>query len=288
MNNNTSKESPKQLSFADIDPEDLRPLPLIVSEKWNFPLAYYEKDNQYYFSVIDWIAGVGTSDRFRAADTWRKLQKELRISNPDDFATDKELYDIAQNMRATKQRPALQEIQDYLSKSGSAMDDWRLHPEKMLSVAQSRMMQDIERHEKANLGNRPEIVLLRSKLEATQTLAELKSNITKILAMTSKDWQNFHSAEIQALLGLTVTQLRKARDVKTSVRDSLNAFELNSLTYAERQLMAILSMQGAVNTQKLIDSVQLIFTPIGENLRALLETIGIDVLTGKPLLGSGE
>jgi len=304
--NNTPKESPKQLSFADIPKTDRLPAPVRASEKWDFPLQYHIMDDgSYYYSAHDWLRALLGDDenigqiwtdfkRNSAKNQYMDSIQTLKYLSSDnkkynrDFVTDTVLYLVSQYLRNKSDRPLLHTLRDFIAQSTSTMDDLLRHPEKMLSVAQSRMLQDIERHDKAGLGNRPEIILLKSKLEATQTLAELKSSITKILAMTSKDWQNFHSAEIQALLGSTIAQLKKARDVKTSARDSLNAFELNSLVYAERQTMAILSIQGTIDPQKLIDTVHLIFTPIGENLRALLETIGIDVLTGKPLLGSGE
>lgn len=153
--------------------------------------------------------------------------------------------------------------------------------EKIENAIDKKMRQTINYYESFDMGNKPEILLLRSKLEARQSLYEIKSLISQLV--DSPNFQDFHTEEYRSLLGVTVGAIKKARNAK-SVRDSLNVFEYNALTHGERDLIAILSMQGNVDNQRLLDNVRLVFTPLGENLRTMLESIGIDVLSGQPLL----
>lgn len=303
MSKLSTKTLETQKSFEDI-PYDPRPLPLIVAERWGFALQHHASNGKNVFSVQDWIVGLAGINTTKAADTWHKMKNstiELKsivaplpyhASNGKtyqmDFIDDRGLYLISQILRVSEDRPMLDAIRQFLADSGAAMDDWRLHPEKMLSAAQARMQSDIDRHEKAGLGNRPEIELLRSQLELSQTLNEIKASISRLLELSKQEWIDFHNEECWQLLGYTAKQIKNARDPKKSARGNLNMFEGNSMNYCERQLISLLSLQGTIDNQRLKDSIKFIFSPVGENLRGMLESIGIDALTGKYTLPSGK
>lgn len=155
------------------------------------------------------------------------------------------------------------------------------------SQTQKKMRQTIEYYESFDMGAKPEIILLKSKYDASKALGEVKSCISGMMKLSSYEWASFHSTEIQALLGMTIKQIKDARNAK-SVRDSLNSFELNALVHAERDLIALLSMQANVDNQRLLDSVRMVYQPIGENLQRMLDMIGIDALSGKYQLTSGD
>ena len=61
--------------------EDTRPLPLIVAERWGFPLQYYIVDGQPRYSVLDWIKGIAESDPRRVSFIWGQSKKQLLISD---------------------------------------------------------------------------------------------------------------------------------------------------------------------------------------------------------------
>ncbi len=323
MKHSTPKPLAIQKSFADIPPEKFTPIPLAASLRYNFPLQHYEPTEakqEYLYSIQDWIAGITGSKNPRQvwADLKRryapeKLKPNSRIDKSTaeafqkqlldgcqqlpytasdgknyqmDFAPDTILFLIVQFVEAdTGVKLA---ISSYLAQAGHDIEDWKRNPEKMLSAAQARMQSDIERHEKAGLGNRPEIELLKSQLELSQTLKEIKSSVSRLLELSKGEWGTFHNEEMWQLLGYTAKQIQDARDPKKSARANLNIFEANGMKYGEQQLIALLSMQKTLDPKRLNESVKFIFAPIGENLRGLLESIGIDALSGKYQLPSGK
>lgn len=298
MDNHIINETPKQLDFTQI--QDPRPVPLIVAEKWGFPLQYHIVDNICYFSIIDWIAGVGTSDNVNASKMWVYMQQNqtsistrtLSYKGKDgknyqrDYANDISLYDIAQNMRATKDRPALKAIQDYLSQAGSLLDQWRREPEKMLSAAMSRMQFDIDRHEKAGLGDRAEIVHLKAELEAKQVVKQLNDMVSQIIE--KPDYVKIHNTKHLALFGATAAQIRAILNTK-DIHKALPTLQLNTLIFAERQIIEVLRLQGGkIDNQRALDSIMLAVKPLGAYLSGLCDSLGIDRITGKSLLASGN
>ena len=57
---------------------DSRPLPLIVAEKWSFPLTYVIENEIYWYSITDWVAGL-TDTRY-PGDRWGELRKMMQIA----------------------------------------------------------------------------------------------------------------------------------------------------------------------------------------------------------------
>src|SRR5262245_578353 len=102
------------------------PLPLIVAQKWSFPLAHHETDEGYFYAVQDWIRGLAGDTNIKFI--WAQAKKQRLISNQPlpyvasdgktyqrDFTNDKGLYLIAQYLRVTKARPVLDEIKRFLA-----------------------------------------------------------------------------------------------------------------------------------------------------------------------------
>ncbi len=107
-----------------VDSSDVRPLPLIVAEKWDFALAYVHADGEYWFHILDWVMGVLSVDVNNASQIWTDVQRNSDSQLLDSiqkfptkgknnktymmyFASDKVLYLLVQGFRATKNRPLL-------------------------------------------------------------------------------------------------------------------------------------------------------------------------------------
>ncbi|OQY57812.1 MAG: hypothetical protein B6245_15090 [Desulfobacteraceae bacterium 4572_88] len=120
-------------------PSPEKPLPLIVAHKWDFKLGFHVAEGEHFYAIEDWIAGITESNARKAQIAWRDFRKRdvsLRLTSlphlgPDskqyqkDHTNDHGLYLIAQNLRVTKNRPALREIKDYLAKAGVFADNLR-------------------------------------------------------------------------------------------------------------------------------------------------------------------
>jgi hypothetical protein len=142
------------IEFGEIPQGDDRPLPLIVADKWQFPLAWHIQDDGVYYSAQDWLRGIlGTQDvrvawqdvkrlaGFRLYDSI--IQLPYKATNGRvyqmDFVPDTALYLIAQHVRTTKSRPVLDEIKQFLAKAGAFVDAARINPEEAeAAIALSR------------------------------------------------------------------------------------------------------------------------------------------------------
>jgi hypothetical protein len=127
------------------DTDDERPLPLIVAEKWRFPLTHVETPTGFLYAVQDWIKGL--IEVSNVATVWADIKRRANLpellasiqqlpytaSNGKtyqmDFTDDKGLYFIAQHLRVTKSRKVLDAIKKYLAEAGAFADEARRDPE---------------------------------------------------------------------------------------------------------------------------------------------------------------
>lgn len=171
---------------------DHRPLPLIVAQRWNFPLASHETAEGLVYAVQDWISGLTgeTDTRYLLAkfkktkagkQTWNSVQR-LKYQAMDgksyqrDFTTDKGLYLIAQYLRVTQERPMLDEVRRFLAAAGAFVDEVRRDPNQRLeSVSNPDKLLDafIEYHRKRGKDDRWIQMRIDSKIKHNQFTAAL-------------------------------------------------------------------------------------------------------------------
>src|SRR5258708_7547572 len=75
-----SDSTSNSISFPiEPDPNDKRPLPEIVADRWSFPLAYVDhEDGKRYYAVLDWILGVAQTPN--ASEFWRAMKRRLNTA----------------------------------------------------------------------------------------------------------------------------------------------------------------------------------------------------------------
>jgi len=305
MSNDTPNNPPKQLSFADIPQDDLRPLPLIVADKWDFPLQYHDVEDKTYFAISDWIIGlIGCSSsystvvwtNFKKTDLYKTSQLQswalqLKYQSSDgksynrNFANDETLYLLVQYLRSSDDRPMLDEIRQFLAISGATLDDWRRNPEKFISAAEAKRLEILERHDKAGLGDRPEIIHLKSEHEIKRSIKELNSVIQSLI--DNPDFAKLHDTKYVSLFGETASNLKKMLDTK-DIHKSLPTLQLDTLDFTHKQIMQVLRLQGKISNDEAMKSIAMVVEPLGVYLRGLCANLGIHHVTGKPLLGSGQ
>lgn len=125
---------------------DQRPLPLLVAEKWNFPLQHYQRfdvEGGYLYAMKDWASGLVGEKGVQALKDFKRLKKkelvdpfhQLPYQAADgktykvDFCTDKVLYLFAQYARPLDEREVLAAIRKYLAEAGVLVDELRRDPE---------------------------------------------------------------------------------------------------------------------------------------------------------------
>lgn len=292
-----------QLFDDNLEPYNKTPLPIVVSQKWDFPLQRYETSAGVLYSVIDWIVGIGNSDQFRATDTWNRITpnittlkivilsvmqyQDIHGNNVDsDFVNDVALYRIAQELRSTKARPALESIKQYLAKAGAFVDKQRLEQPKQISKKYRKLQKTKELYDKAWVENEYMRERLQLQMDVIETYTMLQSTVKSIVenpnygVLTNKEYMN--------LFGAGAKQLKEQLQSK-HIRDELSNIALSTLRHAETTLANILRISGNnITMQQATAIYDHVLAPIGNTHLMLCEQFGINPISGKPLLTSGK
>jgi hypothetical protein len=253
------------------------PLPLIVAEQWDFPLQIHHRDGEIWYSIQDWIRGLIDTDEARKI--WNDLQRRETVEMSDsirqlpylasdgktyqvDFTNDIGLYLVAQSLRATKARPQLSEIKDYLAKAGAFTDLVRREPETVVTSGaiepDDAIDAAIEEYRRRGKSDAWINARLNGKIKRKMFTSALNAAIS--------DMQDIYYAlatnEVyQGLWRRTAEMLRSEMGI--SQRKSLR----------DQQPTLALTYQGIAAEV------------IGKQARATGEYLGIDLATGKALLG---
>lgn len=249
-----------------------------------------ELEGEMYYSILDIFKHFGDSSN--PTHAWKLTQERMRKQG---FQGSNDMLEHTFEGRGQRKTPVVNEKGFFRIAQSTDFKQWeeirdfmaQAAKEKRESLTQKKILKTIEYYDSVGWGNRPEILTLKGKYAASQSLIEVKGAISDLVTLTGYEWSDFFSAEIQALLGFAISEVKKARNAK-SVRDSLNALEYNALIHAESDLIVLLSLQKTMDSRKLLETVRMVFIPIGKNLQNMLDNIGYNALTGLPLLQSGN
>lgn len=283
---------------------DSRPLPLLVAEKWEFPLAFVEQDSIFWYSVVDWIGGVLSVDSTAASKAWNDLQRRSLLDSSDslrsmpyirndgrefmaDYITDKGLYLVTQHLRGTKERPLLREIKQFLAKAGAFVDLMRREPETAISSGAIDPDKAIEAAiaEYKRQGKSDDWINARifGKLKRATFTAALKSAIADITQ------EHYRLATDDIYLGLWQ---RTARNLKAEMglHPKANLRDHQPLPALHFQALAEDGCARKLGTRQELawDEARVIVQEIADMVGKLAHEYGkyfdIDVATGRPLL----
>ncbi len=287
--------------IPDADDKDL-PLPLIVAQKWDFPLAHVKTDEGYLFAVQDWIRGLtGEKDVTRVL---AKLKNQTSTSSRPlpytasdgktyqrDFTDDKGLYLIAQYLRTTKARPLLAAIKTYLSEAGAFVDLVRREPETVITSGaidpDEAIDAALEAYRKRGKDENWISARITGKIKRMQFTAALKAAVAEVL---TKPQYGLATDEVyKGLWGRTAALLREELGLspKTSLRDNQPTLALIYQGLAEEVSARKLGDESELSWEQARDIVRVVAELIGEQAQATSQFLNMDLATGKPLLSSG-
>jgi hypothetical protein len=236
------------------DITDTRPLPLIVAEKWNFPLQYHVVEGEYYYAAQDWVGGMTQAPKTaRQAYHYQlgiigdelsisTLQLDYKAANGKvyqlDFLTDKGLYRLTQEMRETKKSPAVGEIKRYLASAGAFTDAARRNPEQaaqdLMSVADKRAYAKLRADGFSDAEAEEWIRVRRKQIASTNSLRDT----WKARGARGKDYAKLTNRVTEVATGRTATHHKQVLKVDNS-REGLSAGE-NALIHVVSSLSEIL------------------------------------------------
>lgn len=282
--------SPLQLSLIPLDEipkKDTRPHPIIVSEKWQFPLTYVDVDgnpDNYLDCARDWYMGLGgdKSNWSNHKADWLstaqpvmiETKRERRAPEMLEYVNQYGLYRIAQVMKHRKDKTALAEIQSYLAAAGVFVGQLTRGSKNATRIAKKLISQA-----------RQDGITERKNFTAMATAKHIKhkppiglmtNTIYSKLFNLGNEWTA--KKAIIAELGLTDKQARNLRDnFSDLVNDAIRLAESASIRVMENRpsLMTDNEMLACVRQCAAITAV---------SAKQLAEYAGIDLLSDRPLL----
>jgi hypothetical protein len=296
-----------QLPFVFDDhltPDDT-PLPLIVANRWGFPLAHVEMVNGKYYAVQDWIRGLTGEENIRTV--WAMFKKtdagkqmlnsieRLPYKASDgktykrDHTTDKGLYLIAQYLRVKQDRPMLDEIRRFLAAAGAFVDEVRRDPEKLIEKDPDKMLDAfIEYHRKRGKDDRWIQMRIESKIKRNQFTAALSEFV--IEALTPRHYATATDDVYGGLWGRTAAQLKGELNVPKngSLRDHQPTLALYYQGIVEEVCAQKIGQRDELTWGEARDIIQTIAAIIGRQADETGQLLQQDLATGKPLLPSAS
>jgi hypothetical protein len=294
--------------IPDADDSSL-PLPLIVAQKWSFPLAHVKTDEVYFFAVQDWIRGLtGEKSAVKISDIWRKTREQTRISNPTlksmpyvapdnktyqrDFTDDKGLYLSSQYLRTTKARPMLAAIKTYLSEAGAFVDLVRREPESVITSGAIDPDQAIEAAIQAYRAQGKDDKWIRARLEGKikrhRFTAALSAAVRDVLS--PRHYALATDDIYEGLWGRTANYLRHEMELSKTdnLRDHQPVLALHYQGIAEEVSAQQLGEREELSWHEAREIVQTVARFIGRQAQETSQLVKIDLATGKALLASGR
>jgi hypothetical protein len=273
-----------QLSlFDDNDQTDNRPLPLVIADNEGFPMQWHDVDGVMLYSVIDWLRGVMQKNAVK--NDWGNIKREdtkgYISSTPlpyqtkggmqtSDFVTAQTLYHATQRMKSnTGLRNA---ILNYLAKAGVILDEVRTNP-----AAAEQLIDSLEnRHQ-----------MLREKGKAKRNMLTAAAHETHQTG--NPNYVALTNAEYEVLFGAAKRELVKVLDLDekqaAKFRDHVSELAIQALDVAETSAAVRMRQLGRkLTTDEQIIIVRETARLIAPGFRATADYLGIDFLSGQPLL----
>lgn len=287
--------------------DDDRPLPLIVATKWNFPLAHLEVNGQLFYAVQDWLRGLtGTEEVFRI---WNDIQRKGDLTQLSDsirelpylaangktyqmdYATDKGLYLIAQNLRSIKSRPTIALIKKFLAESGAFVDQIRREPETVVTSGainpDKAIDAAINAYRAQGKDDRWIQARVEGKIKRHLFTAALNAAVAEVL-----NRRHYAIATDDIYKGLwkrTAAYLKQELELpKTaSLRDHQPMLALHYQGIAEEVAAKKLGDRSELLWEEARLIVKNVAAFIGEQAQTTNRLLNMDIATGKPLLEDG-
>jgi hypothetical protein len=285
-------------SVSDSGDQDL-PLPLYTAKQWVFSLAYIDQDgnaSNYLYRIRDWMTGL--VDAAYAQQAMRDMRREGNLfsqyvdsihtlkekdtrgrSQSVEYAKAEFLYRIVQDIRLTVKRQessSLEAIKRYLAASGVLVDEIRRDEDAAFGL-----IEDLEaRHKRIREQGK------KKRINFVQTAREthVKGN-PNYGAITNAEYQVLFGAakdELVKTLGLT-------RNQANHFRDHISTLALQALDASETAGAIKMQQLGRkLTTAEQIDIVRHCAHLVAPGFWALADYLQVDLLSGKPLLESGQ
>lgn len=290
------KHSITQQSFLQPDP-----LPIVVSIKYDFPLAYHKHDGAMWYSVRDWIAGMtGEEDTQLVTRLWNNFKKQTSFSKVPlklpyvasdgktyqrNFVTDETLYKFAAYARSMKDRPQIAEIKDFLAKAGVFVDKIRVEgesvpqlPSKDRKLIAAKIDQGMTTQEAQEF-----LVLVQdghvARRQWTDVLRTVVHGVIYYGSITDAQYLVLYGVRAKDIT--EITGFKPARDGMTMLgRQITNACDIALMDEFKRHENLTFNQAQEIAKEVCAD-----FSP---TIKRIQQRTGVNLATGQRLIGGGE
>jgi len=280
---------------------DDTPLPLIVAKRWDFPLAHVQTDEGMYYAVQDWIVGLQGGTTTKASRTWKEFRVQTVVSAVTlpymakdkkkyqrPHTNEKGLYLVAQYLRATKKRPVLDEIRNFLAAAGAFVDAVRLDPTVAVTSGAINPDQAIDAAIKAYRAQGKDDRWIQARIEGKIKRNLFTAALSEAVAemMTPRHFATATDDIYKGLWNRTAAQLKKELDLpkKANLRDHQPSLALDYQRIAEGVCAHKLGTRQELTWDEAREIVQMVAAFIGKQAQQTSELLQMDLATGKPLL----
>lgn len=292
--------------IADSNEDEQQPLPLIVAQRWNFPLAHVQTENGMVYAVQDWMRGLsGEKDVRRLWDMFKKTEAGKAMSNSIgqfpykatngrtyqlDYVNDRGLYLIAQYMRVKHDRPMLTEIRQFLAAAGAFVDQVRLEPDKVFETVKDPdklLSAFIEYHRKRGKSDSWIQMRMESKIKRNYFTAALSEFVVELLGRPH--YSTATDDVYQGLWGRTTSTLKSQLQLtkNENLRDHQPSLALHYQGIVEEVCALQLEERQEVSWNEARDIIQSVAKIIGRQAQETSDLLKMDIATGKRLLANG-
>jgi hypothetical protein len=275
-----------------------QPYPLLLAEKYEFQLDYYDIDgnpSNYLYHAVQWTQGLGASDH----TTWERIKERVRSTHnisisqlpyklddgrtyQVDYINQETCYHVAMSMRITNTRPQLQEIRDALAKALNIIDEWKREPDKGIrSLAQLKRQKEIDKLERHGYENHSVAIWKREHDETLSAYHDLRERYSQVCL--NPHYPKLTNAEYTALFGDVASSIKTMLGDK-NIMEKLPPLPKQYLKTAYMALDSVLSTHSILNNDDILRIIQDVVNPLGESLKAVADIKGIHHITGQPLL----
>lgn len=257
------------------------------------------------YAILDWIRGLIDGNSTQTINAWAKIKNKTLISKKGlpytasdgktyqrDYTDDKGLYLIAQQLRVTRARPVLDEIKKFLASAGAFVDEVRLDPSAVVfsgAISPDEAIEAvIQTYRAEGKDDRWIMARIEGKIKRGQFTAALSAAVKDTL--TRHHYATATDDVYKGLWGRTAAHLKRELDLdrKASLRDHQPMMALHYQGIAEEAAAQKLGARSELSWFEAREIVQHIAQFIGKQADETSQLLGIDLATGKPLLGAGN
>lgn len=282
------------------------PLPIQVSQRWNFPLAHIKVDNTLFYAIQDWIRGLTGTDN--PARTWSDAKRGIKQSQLYDsivelpyvakdgktyqveHTDDKGLYIIAQGLRVTKSRSALAAIKRFLAQAGAFVDQVRMNPQTVITSGAIDPDQAIDAALEAYRAQGKDDRWIQARIEGKIKRKQFTMALTAAVAeiLTPKHYAIATDDIYLGLYNRTSAYLKGELNLskKAKLRDHQPYMAVHYQGIAEEASALKLGDRQELDWDEARSIIQMVAKFVGKQVQEMGQLLNMDIATGKPLLPS--